>query len=85
MLAAELEQSTREVVLCHHHHTTTEKALKKKQKARNVDSPVENEEAFDVLVGSVAFLPSPIACFVRLERPCDLGEMTEEEHKSHVR
>ena len=37
----------------------------------------DEAEAFNILVGRVAFLAEPVHVFVRLDEGCDLGELTE--------
>ena len=68
---------TRAAIMCHHHHAEQKKKRRQNKKGKdiselglngNADQIIVNEEAFDVLIGKVAFLKSPISCFVRLAK-----------------
>jgi len=61
----------------HHHHVTDRKKETLERMSRD---EALHRCGCDVLVGSVDFLEHPLAVFIRLNEPRDLGEMTTEGH-----
>jgi len=61
----------------HHIHATERR---EESKARSGRDEALHRCGCDVLVGAVSFLKHPIASFIRLDEPRDLGEMNTEGH-----